>query len=143
MDMAVLLVDDEPEFAQTISKRLEKRNLLVVPAAGVGEALAILDRDKRIDVVVLDLKTPETGEVSALTEIRARFSMIEVIVLTGRGTVESAIRNMRLGAFDYLTKPCNIDTLVAKVQEAGELKRRREGRVIEERMEAITVRRGI
>ena len=143
MDMAVLLVADEPAFAETVSKRLARRNFIVIQAPGGAEAIEVLDRDKRIDVVILDVKMPEMDGMHTLREIKRLFPMMEVIMLTGHGTVESAIQGMRLGAFDYLTKPCNIDKLVAKVQEAVELKRMREGRIIEERVEEINVRRGI
>jgi DNA-binding NtrC family response regulator len=91
-------------------------------------------------VVILDVKMPGMDGVEALQEIRKRYPLVEVIMLTGHATVESAIDGMKWGAFDYLMKPCDIDHLIAKVSEAAAKKRQHENKIIEARMKEITSR---
>ncbi len=94
----------------------EKGSTFPRPASG-SEALEKLTQEK-IDVVILDVKMPGMDGVSALKAIKSRYSSVEVIMLTGHGTVESALEGLRSGASDYLTKPIDIDELVAKAEEA-------------------------
>jgi DNA-binding NtrC family response regulator len=79
--------------------------------------------------------------IETLTEIRRRFPLEETIMLTGHATVQSAIEGMKKGAFDYLMKPCDIEILLAKVNEAAGVKRRREEKIVEARVREITARR--
>ncbi|MBW1721597.1 MAG: response regulator [Deltaproteobacteria bacterium] len=137
----VLLVDDEVPFVEAMTKRLAKRELNIISAVSAEEALNRLEEDRSIEVVILDVKMPVMDGIEALRLIKARYPLVEVIMLTGHGSVESAIEGMKLGAFDYLMKPCDIDELVSKVEEAAIKKRQHENKIIEARMKEITGRR--
>lgn len=118
----IMLVDDETGFVETMSKRLDKRDFKVLAALSGKEALDILDKNRNLDVIILDVKMPGMDGLETLKEIKNSYPLCEVIMLTGHATVESAIDGMKLGAFDYLMKPCDIDTLVSKVEEAAQKK---------------------
>lgn len=137
----VLLVDDEVPFVETMTKRLEKRNLTVFTANSGPAALDVLKKNDAIEVVILDVKMPEMDGIETLKRIRADFPLVEVIMLTGHATVETGIEGMKLGAADYLMKPCDMDVLLAKVGEAAARKRQHEEKIIEARMKEITGRR--
>lgn len=113
----LLLVDDEEDFLETLLKRMKKRRVNVTGVKSGEEALEWLDQDPA-DVVVLDVKMPGMDGIQALREIRTRYPLVEVIMLTGHANVEVAIQGMELGAFDYLMKPMDIDELLYKVQDA-------------------------
>lgn len=113
----VLLVDDEERFTRTLSKRLAERGLDVRTASSGMESLTLAE-DNVFDVVVLDVKMPGMNGVETLREIKKIQPLAEVILLTGHASVDSAIEGMRLGAFEYLMKPCEIEELMAKVEEA-------------------------
>lgn len=137
----VLLVDDEVPFIEAMTKRLTKRDLEVFSANDGNEALKKLSEHRSIEVVILDVKMPGMDGIETLTEIKKKFPLVEVIMLTGHATVESAIEGMKLGAFDYLMKPCDMDILMKKVNEAAGKKRNHEEKIIEARMKEITSRR--
>ncbi len=137
----ILLVDDEVPFVETMTKRLVKRELEVIPAYDGPAALARLEENPRIEVVILDVKMPGMDGIETLSEIKKRHPLVEVVMLTGHATVESAIEGMKKGAFDYLMKPCDIEVLVAKVTEAAARKRKQEEKIIEAQMREITSRR--
>ncbi len=137
----ILLVDDEIPFIEAISKRLIKRNLEVSTAFSGLEALKKLDKDSTIEVVILDVKMPEMDGIETLREIKKQYPLVEVIMLTGHATVETGLEGMKLGAFDYLLKPCDMDILLEKVEEAALKKRKHEEKIIEARMKEITSRR--
>ena len=137
----VLLVDDEVPFVEAMTKRLTKRDLTIIPSYSGKEALEELKRNANIEVVILDVKMPEMDGIETLKEIKRNFPLVEVIMLTGHATVESAIEGMKWGAFDYLMKPCDIDHLLAKVGESAAKKRQHENKIIEARMKEITRRR--
>ena len=137
----VLLVDDEVPFVETMTKRLTKRDLRITSAFGGQEALDKLEEDRSVEVVILDVKMPGMDGNETLKEIKRRYPLVEVIMLTGHATVESGIDGMKLGAFDYLMKPCDMDQLISKVKEAVAKKRQHEDKIIEARMKEITSRR--
>lgn len=137
----VLLVDDETAFVEAMARRLTKREVDIAAACGGEEALAKLAEDGGIEVVILDVKMPGMDGIETLAEIRRQFPLVETIMLTGHATVESAIEGMKRGAFDYLMKPCDIDTLLAKVNEAAAVKRGREEKIVAARVREITSRR--
>ncbi|MBU1697628.1 MAG: response regulator [Proteobacteria bacterium] len=136
----LLLVDDEKPFLDTITKRLEKREFNVSAVYSGKEALAELENNKSIEVIILDVKMPGMDGIETLGEIKKRFPLVEVIMLTGHATVETAIDGMKVGAFDYLMKPCDIDVLVTKVEDAAAKKRRHDEKIMEARMKEITGR---
>jgi len=137
----VLLVDDEVPFVEAMTRRLNKRDLDVSQAFSGAEALEKLGKERSTEVVILDVKMPGMDGIETLREIKKKFPMIEVVMLTGHATVETAIEGMKLGAYDYLMKPCDMDVLMAKVSEAAARKRKQETKIIEARLKEITLRR--
>ena len=136
----VLLVDDEAEFVETFSERLELRDLTIFKAFTGEEALQVLEKNHDMEVVILDVKMPGMDGIETLTEIKKKFPLVEVIMLSGHADVESAIDGMKQGAFDYLMKPCDMDQIIAKVTEAAAKKRQHEEKIIQARIKEITSR---
>ena len=138
---SVLLVDDEVPFVEAMTRRLKKRGIRVETAFSGTEALHVLAENKNIEVVILDVKMPGMDGIETLEKIRKKFPLLEVIMLTGHATVETGIDGMKLGAFDYLMKPCDMDILMEKLTEASAQKREHEEKIIEAKMKEITTRR--
>jgi DNA-binding NtrC family response regulator len=138
----ILLVDDEVGFVEAITRRLVKRDLNVISAFSGSEALESLSKNKNLDVIILDVKMPGMDGIDTLKEIKKEFPLVEVIMLTAHATVETAIEGMKRGAFDYLMKPCEIDQLVTKVNEATAKKREHEEKIREARIREIASRHG-
>jgi two-component system NtrC family sensor kinase len=115
----LLLVDDEENFRQPLAKRLAKRGFVVEQAADGDQCLALL-AEKKIDIVVLDVKMPGMSGVDVLQNIKTNYEGIEVILLTGHATTASGVEGIKSGAFDYLTKPIELDQLVNKIAQAHE-----------------------
>lgn len=118
----VLLIDDEEDFISPIVKKLKKRHIVVETASDAEAGLRKLS-EINIDVVVLDVKMPGMDGISCLAEIKKRYPLIEVIMLTGHANMEAAVDGMNLGAFDYLMKPMEFDELVFKLQDAVKTRR--------------------
>ncbi|MDA8137776.1 MAG: response regulator [Desulfobacteraceae bacterium] len=137
----ILLVDDEVPFVEAMTRRLTKRELSIQAAYSGEEALQKLAKSETIEVVILDIKMPGMDGMETLKEIRRRFPLVEVIMLTGHATVETGIEGMKQGAFDYLMKPCDIEELVSKVQTAAKKKRDHEEKIVQARVKEITGRR--
>ncbi len=127
-EMKMMLVDDEERFLSTTSKLLAKKGYKVFTAASGPEALENL-KQHTIHVVVLDVKMPGMDGIAVLKEIKRSFPLVEVIMLTGHGTVESAVEGLKSGATDYLAKPTDIDDLLAKAEEAFEKRLRLEQKI--------------
>lgn len=117
----VLLVDDEEDFRTTLAKRMAKRQVEVTEVENGPAALESLGKGV-FDVVVLDVRMPGMDGIETLRRIKANYPRVEVIMLTGHASVESGIEGMRLGAFDYLMKPCEINELLLKIQDAYQRK---------------------
>ena len=113
----MMLVDDEERFLQTTSKLLRKKGLEVSTALSGFEALDRLETEP-IHVVILDVKMPGMDGAEVLKEIKRRFPLVEVIMLTGHATVEAAIEGLRSGAADFLMKPTDPDEIIQKAREA-------------------------
>jgi DNA-binding NtrC family response regulator len=116
-EMSVLLVDDEKDFLEVLTKRLRKRKLRLV-VANSGEEALLRIRETPIDVVVLDMRMPGMDGLQTLREIKKISSLVEVIMLTGHANVEAAVEGMEAGAFDYMIKPVEIDELLYRMQDA-------------------------
>lgn len=136
----VLLVDDEVSFIETFSERLSMRDVETSEASSGEDALRILESNQEIEVVILDVKMPGMDGIETLTEIKKKYPLVEVIMLSGHANVESAIEGMKLGAFDYLMKPCDMDQMIVKVSEAASIKRQHEEKIIQARIKEITSR---
>jgi DNA-binding NtrC family response regulator len=115
--MRMMLVDDEERFLSTTKKLLVRKGYEVLTASSGGEALEAL-ATQTIHVVILDVKMPGMDGVTTLKEIKKRFPLVEVIMLTGHATVESAVDGLKSGATDYLMKPADIDELISKAEDA-------------------------
>lgn len=137
----VLLVDDEAPFVETMADRLSLRGIQVFSALSGAEALERLEENRDIEVVILDVQMPGLDGVETLREIKRKHPLIEVIMLSGQATVESAIEGMKLGALDYLLKPCDLEQLISKVKNAAARKRQHEEKIIAARIKEITSRR--
>jgi DNA-binding NtrC family response regulator len=117
----ILLVDDEKDFVEMLGLRLEEAGEKVTSTYSGQECLQVLEK-KEIDVVILDILMPGMDGIATLKEIKRRFPLVEVIMLTGHGTTESAVEGMKLGAFDYLLKPAHFGELTAKLESARQRK---------------------
>ncbi|MDH3356248.1 MAG: response regulator [Desulfobacteraceae bacterium] len=115
--MKMMLVDDEERFLSTTQKLLAKKGYDVVTASSGVEALEKI-RIHNIHVVILDVKMPGMDGNATLKEIKRQFPLVEVIMLTGHATMESAIDGLKSGAMDYLMKPTDIDEIILKAEEA-------------------------
>ena len=143
MNVKVLLVDDEQPFVEALAKRLDRRALTMETAFSGQEALDKLAHDSHIDVVILDVKMPGMDGIETLKAIKSSYPLLDVIMLTGHATVESAIEGMKVGALDYLMKPCDIEILMKKVEEAKTKKTRQQEKIAEARALQIVLRRGV
>ncbi len=114
----ILLVDDEVEFISALAERLELRDF-VVKTANNGEAAMRMLAEFVPQVVVLDLKMPGLSGIDVLTRIRTLPQRPAVILLTGFGSKNDGLEGMRLGAFDFLMKPIDINALIEKINEAA------------------------
>jgi two-component system OmpR family response regulator len=117
----VLVVDDEEDFLETIVKRLQRRDIDCMGVDSGQKALQRLDSEA-FDVILLDVRMPGMDGIEALTEVKKKWPLREVILLTGHGSVESGIQGMQLGAFDYVMKPTDIDELIEKIRQAYDRK---------------------
>jgi DNA-binding NtrC family response regulator len=113
----ILLVDDEVVFTKNMSKLLTNRGYLVTPVNSGDSAIRELEEND-FDVVVLDLKMPGMDGITTLKEIKKLGLFTETLILTGHGAIDTALEAAKLGAYDYLTKPCEIDELVSKIEGA-------------------------
>jgi len=115
--ISLLIVDDEERFLSTTQKLLEKKGIRTFTATSGNAGYEVLETNP-VDVVVLDVKMPGMSGMGVLKRIKKDFPEVEVIMLTGHATVQTAVGGIKYGAFDYLMKPCDIDVLVDKIREA-------------------------
>ncbi|HDH98040.1 MAG TPA: response regulator [Deltaproteobacteria bacterium] len=132
----ILLVDDEVTFTENMAKLLNARGYRVTTANSGDEAIRMLEKEN-FDVVVLDLKMPGMDGITTLKEIKKLDLFTETLILTGHGSIDSALEAVKLGAYDYLTKPCEIDELVAKIEGAWAKKDEEVKRDIEEKIQKV------
>jgi DNA-binding NtrC family response regulator len=132
----LLLVDDEEQFLTTAKKLMDKRGLNTFVCTNGFDALRIL-KERRIDVVLLDLKMPGIGGVDVLRKIKQNHPEVEVILLTGHASVESAVEGLKVGAFDYLLKPSTIPDILDKVKEAYDRKLAKEEKARKSKVDKI------
>jgi len=113
----LLIVDDEKDFVNILSKRIKRRNIDVAKAFSGAEAIQAL-RGQEFDVAVLDLKMEDMDGIEVLKMLKIMDPKLAVIMLTGHGSAEAAEQGIKLGAFDYLTKPCELKELLEKIMAA-------------------------
>ncbi len=124
----ILLADDEKDFVEMLSLRLEEAGEHVT-AAYNGQACLDKLAKQEIDVVILDIKMPGMDGIQTLRKIKIIHPLVEVILLTGHGTTETAVEGMKLGAFDYLLKPADFEDLTTKLEGARKKKDEQEERI--------------
>ncbi|MDQ0153766.1 sigma-54-dependent transcriptional regulator [Robertmurraya andreesenii] len=121
----LLIVDDEKDLLQLLVKRLARKGYEVHSAETAEDALMILKNDF-FDVAIFDIRLPKMDGITLLKETKKIQSDVEIIVLTGHGTIETAIEAMKYGAFDYLTKPYQLTDLELTIQKAENNKKLKE-----------------
>ena len=139
-NIRLLLVDDEIDFRQTLASRLQKRGLHPEQAGDGEECLSILEQ-KPMDVVVLDVKMPGISGIEVLDAIKKNYPKTEVILLTGHASTRDGVDGIKSGAFDYLTKPIELEHLVGKIKQASEkISRAQKIRQWEEKLREVEFR---
>ena len=117
--ISLLLVDDEKGYTEVLSKRMSRREIHVAIALSGAEAIQTL-RKRDFDVAVLDLKMEDMDGIEVLKIFKKMDPTMPVIMLTGHGSEKAAKVGMELGAFDYLTKPCELKELIKRIKKAAE-----------------------
>lgn len=115
----ILLVDDDPSFLSIHRRILERKDYNVMVANNATEAIKILDNEN-ISLVITDMVMPEMSGLDLLQYIKKHWSRLPVIILTGKGSIETAVYSMKEGAYTYLTKPVNIDEFLIEVNKCKE-----------------------
>jgi len=113
----VLLIDDEVEFLEALSERMEIRGMEVTTAENADSAVSAINSGD-FDAIVLDLQMPDMNGIDMLKVIRKTNPDMQVILLTGQATLEAGIQAMKLGAMDFMEKPADIDALTDKIKKA-------------------------
>ena len=132
----ILIVDDEKEFLDSIAQRLELRDFEVTKAINGHEAIEAA-RNGHFDLALLDLKMPGIGGKQVLEVLRKEHKFLEVIILTGHGSIESAVDCIKIGAFGYLAKPYELEKLLDILKQAYESRLRKKFEFDVERMNKI------
>jgi DNA-binding NtrC family response regulator len=132
----ILLVDDEVLFTENTAKLLKNRGYRVTAVNNGQSAIDALEEDN-FDVMVLDLKMPGMDGIETLKEMKKLGFFTEVLILTGHGSIDSALEAIKLGAYDYLTKPCDVDDLVEKIEGAWKKKDEEEKKDTEEKIQKV------
>ncbi len=132
----LLIVDDEAQFLNAIARRLEMRGFVVCKATSGPEALEAARREK-FDLALLDLKMPGMNGQQVLEELRREHAFLEVVILTGHGSLDSAVECTKLGAYGYLPKPYELEHLIKVLREAYEERMRKKFQMNEEKMREI------
>jgi len=140
MKTNVLLVDDETKFLDLLSQRLGTRGVEADTATSGEEALSKL-KGKNLDVIILDVMMPGMGGIETLKRIRKENPEVQIIMLTGQGSVEKSVESMKEGAIDFLEKPVDIGKLLEKIEDARQKKTLLVMENIEEKVKGLLQRR--
>ncbi len=133
----LLVVDDERDFLDVLEERLGSRGFAITTAEDGEEAFAVAGREK-FDLALIDLQMPGMDGRQLLEALKAGHRFLEVVMLTGHGTIDSAVECTKLGAFAYLTKPTPLDRLVQVLKEAYEHRLRRKFEHDRKRLDEIS-----
>ncbi len=132
----LLVVDDEERFLQTLTRRLSMRDFEVTPASSGQQALALANAHP-FDLALLDLKMPGMSGEALLVALKEHDPLIEVVILTGHGSVDSAVECTRSGSYKYLQKPAETEELMRVLKDAYQRRVQRRLEADEERMEEL------
>jgi DNA-binding NtrC family response regulator len=132
----LLIVDDEVAFLDSIAKRLELRDFEVARATTGKAALESAEKQK-FDLALVDLKMPGMDGKELLARLKDNHKFLEVIILTGHGSLESAVECTKLGAYGYLPKPYELERLIDLLKEAYQARMQKKFEQDEKRMEMI------
>jgi DNA-binding NtrC family response regulator len=113
----VLIVDDEVDFSSALSERMTSRGLTVETVSNGAEALKKVDSGD-YDAIVLDLVMPGMDGIETLKRIRAKKPELQIILLTGHGSIQKGVESVKLGALDFLEKPAELSVLMEKIHQA-------------------------
>jgi DNA-binding NtrC family response regulator len=141
LPIEILIIDDEKDFVEMLSMHLTEEGHHVRGSFSGPEGLTAMEAEEP-DVVILDLKMPGMDGIEVLNETKARFPLVEVILLTGHGTIDTAVTGMKQGAFDYLLKPADHDELMEKLAGARKRKYEHELRIRKAEARALSRRTG-
>jgi DNA-binding NtrC family response regulator len=135
--LCILLADDDADIRRTLGEHLRGQGHRVLLAADGSQALELVEREV-VDIVITDVRMPQLGGFEVLAQVRARWPQVEVIVITAYGDVESAVRALREGAFDYFTKPFDIPDIAATLRRTARFQvLRRQNERYRERLERL------
>ena len=132
----LLIVDDEATFLKSMTKRLEVRGFNVI-AADRGEKAIDAARSNPVDVALVDLKMPGIDGEQTLNALKKEHEWMEVVILTGHGSIRSAVECAKIGAYSYLQKPCELDELLCVLTEAYKKKVMNKMKIKEARMNEL------
>lgn len=116
-NIKVLIADDEIEFASTLATRLQLRSFDTTMVESGGAALNAIEKSPP-DVLLLDLKMPDIDGLEVLARLKDSFPDTKVIILTGHGSLDAGQEGMKLGAYDYVMKPVELNLLIEKIEGA-------------------------
>lgn len=133
----LLIVDDEEKFLDSIAQRLEMRDFEVTKATNGADAINYA-KNKKFDLALLDLKMPGMDGKEVLEILKREHKFIEVIMLTGHGSLESAVECTKLGAFGYLPKPYEFEKLIEVLKDAYQARLKKKFEADEKRMEKLS-----
>ena len=133
----LLIIDDEVKFLDSIAKRLELRDFDVTKAVNGQQAIEAA-REGKFDLALLDLKMPGMDGQQVLEILKKEHKYLEVIILTGHGSVNSAVECTKLGAFSYLPKPYEFDNLLNTLKEAFEARLKKKFEKDQARMDKLS-----
>jgi len=132
----LLIVDDEAQFLKSISKSLKVRDFNVI-AVDRGEKAIEAARKNPIDVALVDLKMPGINGEETLKVLKAEHKWMEIVILTGHGTIDSAVECTKSGAFSYLQKPCSLEELLDSLKNAYKKKVMNKKKIEEKKMDEL------
>jgi DNA-binding NtrC family response regulator len=142
LDATVLLVDDEQAFVDALGRRLARRGATVHVALSGEEAMARLEQSSRsIDLVFLDMRMKTLDGLTTLREIKRRWPVVAVVILSGQADIDAAVEGMKIGAIDYLIKPVELHQVLRLIRLARSQKKNLEQKILEAQILEITMRR--
>lgn len=132
----LLIVDDEEQFLNSISRSLELRDFKVI-AVNRGEKAIEAAKNNPIDIALVDLKMPGISGEETLKLLKQEHKWMEVVILTGHGAIDSAVECTKSGAYSYLQKPCELDILLEALQDAYKKKVMNKKQIEEKKMNEL------